>query len=250
MDLPLGSDELISAITAENPNTVVVIQSGTPVTMSRWIASTPALIQAWYGGNETGNAIADVLFGDVNPGAKLPLSFPIRNEDNPAFLNYRSERGRTIYGEDVYIGYRYYEKTKKEVNFPFGHGLSYTEFEMSGLQVSDKGDDEIVVEVDVTNKGKLEGAQVVQVYIRQNSPSIARPVKELKGFTKVVLKAGEKKKAEVKLSKKYAASFWDETREAWVMEKDRYEVLVGDSSANTPLKGEFTVEKTSWWNGL
>src|SRR3984885_8371647 len=128
MDLPLGSDELISAVTAANPNTVVVIQSGTPFTMSPWIASTPALIQAWYGGNERGNAIADVLFGYVNPGAKLPLSFPIRNEDNPASLEYRRQPGRGIYGEDGYVGYRFHQKTKKEVNFPFGHGLSYTEF--------------------------------------------------------------------------------------------------------------------------
>ena len=165
-------------------------------------------------------------------------------------MNYRSERGRTLYGEDIYVGYRYYEKTKKEeVCFPFGHGLSHTGFEMSSLQVTDKGDDESTVEVDVTNKGKVEGAQVVQVYVSQKSPSINRPVKELKGFAKIVLKTGEKRKVEVKMSKKYAASFWDETRDAWIMEKDRYEVLVGESSANTPLKGECVV-KTTWWNGL
>lgn len=250
MDLPAGTDALISAVTAANPKTVVVMQSGTPVTMAPWISKTPALLHAWYGGNETGNAIADVLFGDVNPSGKLPLSFPVRNEDNPAFLNYRSEKGRTVYGEDVYVGYRFYEKTKKDVSFPFGHGLSFTEFEMSSLHVTDKGDGDLVVEADVANKGKVEGAQVVQVYVSQMNPSIGRPVKELKGFTKVALNAGEKKKVEVKISKKYAASFWDEVRDAWVMEKDRYEVLVGDSSSNTPLKGEFTVDKTSWWNGL
>jgi beta-glucosidase len=250
MDLPAGTDALISAVTAANPNTVVVIQSGTPVTVAPWVASTPALMQAWYGGNETGNAVADVLFGDANPSGKLPLTFPVRNEDNPAFLNYRSERGRTVYGEDIYIGYRFYEKTKKEVSFPFGHGLSFTEFKMSGLQVTDKGGDEIIIELDVANKGKVEGSQVVQVYVSQKSPSVSRPVKELKGFAKVDLKVGQKKKAEVKMSKKYAASFWDEKRVAWIMEKDRYEVLVGDSSTNTPLKGEFIVQKTTWWNGL
>lgn len=248
MDLPPGTDELISAITAANPNTVVVIQSGTPVTMP-WLSSTSTLLQAWYGGNETGNAIADVLFGDVNPSAKLPLSFPIKNEDNPAFLNYRSERGRVVYGEDVYVGYRYYEKTKREVAFPFGHGLSYTEFAMSGLSVSDSGE-EVIVSVEVKNEGKVAGAQVVQVYVAQKNPSLMRPVKELKGFTKVSVEAGEKVKAEVKLSKKYAASFWDEDRDAWIMEKGTYEVLVGDSSANTPLKGIFEVESTQWWNGL
>jgi beta-glucosidase len=248
MHLPPHSDELISAVTAANPNSAVVIQSGTPVTMP-WLSSTPALLQAWYGGNEGGNAIADVIFGEINPSGKLPLSFPYRNEDNPAFLNYRSERGRTVYGEEIYIGYRFYEKTKKEVAFPFGHGLSYTQFEMKDLSIKHTGDD-MVVTVSVSNKGSVDGAQVVEVYVSQHSPSINRPIKELKGFTKVLLKAGETKMAEVRISKKYAASFWDEEKDMWIMEKDGYDVLVGDSSASTPLKGEFYVEKTNWWKGL
>jgi beta-glucosidase len=248
MHLPPHSDELISAVTAANHNTVVVIQSGTPVTMP-WLSSTSALLQAWYGGNEGGNAIADVIFGEVNPSGKLPLSFPYRNEDNPAFLNYRCERGRTVYGEDVYIGYRFYEKTKKDVAFPFGHGLSYTQFEMKDLSIKHTGDN-IVVTVSVSNKGSVDGGQVVQVYVSQHSPSINRPIKELKGFTKVLLKAGETKTAEVSVNKKYAASFWDEEKDMWIMEKDGYDVLVGDSSASTPLKGEFYVEKTKWWKGL
>jgi beta-glucosidase len=248
MHLPPHSDELILAVTTANPNTAVVIQSGTPVTMP-WLSSTPALVQAWYGGNEGGNAIADVIFGEVNPSGKLPLSFPHRNEDNPAFLNYRSERGRTVYGEDVYIGYRFYDKTNKDVAFPFGHGLSYTQFKMKDLSVEDTGND-IVVMVSISNKGSVDGAQVVQVYVSQQSPSINRPIKELKGFTKVLLKAGETKTAEVRVSKKYAASFWDEEKNMWIMEKDGYDVLVGDSSSSTPLKGEFHVEKTNWWKGL
>ena len=248
MDLPPGSDELIAAVTAANPNTAVVIQSGTPVTMP-WLSKTPALLQAWYGGNETGNAIADVLFGDVNPSGKAPLSFPVRNEDNPAYLNFRSERGRVLYGEDVYIGYRFYERTKLPVEIPFGHGLSYTKFSMKDLSVTD---DETTIKatVTVTNDGDYDGAQVVQVYVGQRKPSINRPVKELKGFTKVVLKKGESKQAEVSFSKKYGASFWDEHRDAWIMEKDVYDVLVGDSSADTPLKGDFEVKKTDWWTGL
>lgn len=248
MDLPPYSDELVKRVCEANSKTVVVIQSGTPVTMP-WVSQCNALLQAWYGGNETGNAIADVLFGDVNPGGKLPLSFPIRNEDNPAFLNYTSERGRTIYGEDIYIGYRFYEKTKKEVTFPFGHGLSYTTFAYKGLSVADMGED-IVVSLSVSNMGSVDGAAVVQVYVAQQNPSINRPPKELKGFTKVHLKAGKMQHANVTISKKYAASFWDEDRDAWIMEEDKYDVLVGDSSANTPLKGSFQVKKTSWWNGL
>ena len=248
MDLPPYSDELISRVCAANPKTVIIIQSGTPVTMP-WQTQCNALLQAWYGGNETGNAIADVLFGDVNPSGKLPLSFPLRNEDNPAFLNFTSERGRAIYGEDVYIGYRFYEKTKRAVAFPFGHGLCYTNFEFKGLSVADTGDN-ITVSLSVSNLGSVDGATVVQIYVSQQNPSINRPPKELKGFTKVHLRAGKMEHVNVSISKKYAASFWDEDRDAWIMEEDKYDVLVGDSSASTPLKGSFQVKKTSWWNGL
>ncbi|KAK5939464.1 beta-glucosidase [Knufia obscura] len=250
MHLPPGSDDLIKAITAANPNTAVVIQSGTPVTMP-WYHSTPSVLQAWYGGNETGNAIADVLFGDVNPSGKLPLSFPLRNEDNPAFLNYKSERNRALYGEDVYIGYRFYEKAKRDVLAPFGHGLSYTTFEMSDLKLNvDDTAGEMSVTVNVKNTGSHPGAEVIQVYVSQHTPSINRPPKELKGFTKVHLKKGESATATVKLSKKYATSFWDEGRDSWVSEKGKYTVLVGSSSADTPLSGEFEVGKTMWWRGL
>lgn len=249
MDLPTGSDELIQAVCSANPNTVVVVQSGTPVTMHKWVDNANALVQAWYGGNETGNAIADVVFGETNPSGKLPLSFPIRNEDNPAFLNFRAERGRALYGEDIYIGYRFYEKTKKEVGFAFGHGLSYTTFELSDLSVKD-GKDEIVVTAKVSNTGKVAGAEVVQVYIAQKAPSINRPPKELKGFAKVHLKAGEKEKVDIKISKKYATSFWDEREEKWVSEKDEYEVLVGNSSQRVERAGVVKVAETEFWLGL
>lgn len=249
MELPPGSDDLIKAVCAANSNTAVVVQSGTPVTMAPWLSGANAVLQAWYGGNETGNAIADVVFGKINPSGKLPLSFPIRNEDNPAFLNYRSERGRTIYGEDVYVGYRFYEKTKKDVAFAFGHGLSYTTFEISDLAVSDTND-EITVSAKVANTGSTDGAEVVQVYISQQSPSINRPPKELKSFEKVKLKAGEKKKVQLKISKKYATSFYDEERSSWIMEEDKYEVLVGNSSQKVKKAGEVQVSKTTWWTGL
>lgn len=248
MDLPPGSDDLIRAVLAANPNTAIVIQSGTPVSMP-WLKDAPALLQAFYGGNETGNAIADVVFGNTTPSGKLPLSFPVRNEDNPAFLNYKSERNRAIYGEDVYIGYRFYEKTKKEVAFPFGHGLSYTTFEINDLSVQDNESD-IVISATVTNTGKIDGAQVVQAYVSQRNPSLNRPQKELKGFAKVHVKSGASEKVKIVLSKKYAASFWDEARDGWVMEKDTYDVLLGDSSASTPLKAQFQVQNTSWWRGL
>ncbi|KAM0131608.1 hypothetical protein ACHAO1_007209 [Botrytis cinerea] len=247
--LPLHMNKLISTLTPLNPNTVVVIQSGTPVDLP-FLSTTPALLQAWYGGNETGNAIADVIFGKTNPSAKLPLSFPKRIEDNPAFLSFRSERGRVIYGEDIYMGYRWYDALNLPVLFPFGHGLSYTTFAISDLHI-EKSDKKIKISVKVKNTGEVSGAEVVQVYIQQQNPSIRRPNKELKGFEKVFLKAGEEKRVEVDIEVKYAAAFWDEVREAWVVEKDAYDVLVGNTSELAgELKATFEVERTEWWNGL
>ena len=252
MDLPGHMTSLITALTAANPNTVLVMQSGTPVTLSPFLSTTPALVHAWYGGNETGNAIASVLFGETNPSAKLPLSWPKRLEDNPSYLNFRSERGRTLYGEDVYVGYRWYETAKREVEFAFGHGLSYSKFSFGELKVEEANGD-VVVSLDVKNEGAVAGAEVVQVYVAQEKPSIKRPVKELKGFEKVFLEAGETKRVEVKVQLKYAASFWDEARSAWIVEKGKYNVFASDSSKLVEghyLEGAFEVAKTSWWNGI
>lgn len=248
MDLPPGSDRLVEAVIAANPRTVVVNQSGTPVTMP-WAGRCAAILQAWYGGNETGNGIADVLFGDTNPSGKLSLSFPLRNEDNPAFLNYVSDCDRVIYGEDIFMGYRFYEKTKKEVLFPFGHGLSYSSFRLDTMEVIDDGC-EIVVSAIVHNTGLADGAEVVQVYIESLRPTITRPVKELKGFAKVHVLTGEAVKAEVKISKRYATSFYHEMQGCWTSERGKYHVLVGSSSANAMLAGAVEVEKTTLWKGL
>lgn len=252
MDLPGHTGALITALSAANPNTAVVMQSGTPVDLSSFLPTVPALMHAWYGGNETGNAIASVVFGETNPSAKLPLSWPARLEDNPAYLSYRSERGRTLYSEDVYVGYRWYEATKRDVAFAFGHGLSYTTFKFGEIKVELAGE-EVVVSLDVTNAGEVPGAEVVQVYVSQDSPSIRRPVKELKGFEKVFLAAGETKRVEVKVQTKYATSFWDEARDAWISEKGAYKVFASDSSQLVEgrfLEGGFEVAKTSWWNGI
>jgi beta-glucosidase len=248
MDLPAYTNDLVSAVLLANPNSAVVIQSGTPVRMP-WADKATTILQAWYGGNETGNAIADVLFGAVNPSAKLPLSFPVRVEDNPAFLNYRSERGRVVYGEDVYVGYRFYEATKRDTLFPFGHGLSYTTFDLSKFSVS-YTTETLKVSVTIENTGAVDGAEVVQMYVAQQAPSIKRPPKELKGFTKEHVKAGESKTIEITAPAKYATSFWDEARNSWIEEADTYFVYVGTSSADTPLKGSFVVGETRWWNGI
>ncbi|KAL8357767.1 hypothetical protein RB598_002525 [Gaeumannomyces tritici] len=254
MDLPPPMDDLIAAVAAANPRTVVVMQSGTPVHMP-WVRDVAALVQAWYGGNETGNVIADVLFGDANPSGKLPLSFPVRCRDNPAFLNYRTEGARVLYGEDVYVGYRYYEFADRDVLFPFGHGLSYTTFALSGLKVrADEGGHRVDVEVNVANTGAVAGAQVVQVYVApKQAARVNRPLKELKGFAKARLAPGETRRVAVELDVRYAASYWDEDRGQWCAEKGEYEVIVSDSSAaeeGRTLRGSFKIPETFWWSGL
>lgn len=248
MDLPGNTDDLIFAVADANPNTVVVLQSGTPVSMP-WVDKVSGLVQAWYGGNETGDAIADVLYGDVNPSGKLPLSFPIHVEDNPTFLNYRSERGRVLYGEDIYIGYRFYEASKRATLFPFGHGLSYTTFKLSQLNISYDGK-MLNVALKVENSGDVDGSEVIQVYVKQQAPSIKRPLKELKAFTKVHLAAGKSTSVDIPIEGRYATSFWDEGRDMWITERDTYNVLVGNSSAHTPLTARFEIEDTVWWSGL
>jgi beta-glucosidase len=245
-------NQLISAVLGANPRTVVVMQSGTPVEMP-WLHSAPALVQAWYGGNEAGNAIADILFGDAVPSGKLPLSFPSKVQDNPAYLNYKSNRGRTLYGEDIFIGYRFYEASSRYVSFPFGHGLSYTSFSFQNLKVQ-QNDKELTASLDVTNTGAVSGSEVAQMYIAQQSPSVSRPTKELKGFTKVELQPGETKTITIVALTRYATSFWDEGRNMWISEKGKYMVIVSNSSAcdakQQVVQSEFEIEKTTGWKGL
>lgn len=190
------------------------------------------------------------LTANVIQSGKLPLSFPCRLEDNPAFLNYRSERGRALYGEDVYVGYRYYEKIKRAPLFPFGHGLSYTSFKLSpDLQVLTTKST-VTVKLQVFNVGQRAGAEVVQVYVSARTPSINRPPKELKGFEKVFLARHGSKEVKIEIDKKYATSFWDEGRDAWVVEKGTYDILVGTSSQGNFRTGSFDIGETWWWTGL
>ncbi|KAL4869506.1 hypothetical protein BDV12DRAFT_185192 [Aspergillus spectabilis] len=236
MDLPPGIDKMISRVLeVAADKTVIVNQSGTPVTMP-WVNQAKSIVHAWYGGNETGHGVVDVLFGDVNPSGKLSLSWPSDVKHNPAYLNYASVGGRVLYGEDVYVGYRFYEKTGREVLFPFGHGLSYTSFETS--PEASVSPDTFIPEsppaatVRVKNTGRVAGAQVLQLYVAAPNSPTPRPQKELQGFEKVFLQPGEEKVVNIKLDK-YATSFWDEIEEMWKSEAGVYEVLVGTSSDNS-----------------
>ncbi|HEX5690981.1 MAG TPA: glycoside hydrolase family 3 C-terminal domain-containing protein, partial [Roseiflexaceae bacterium] len=231
MDLVGQQDELIERVAAANPSTVVVLQTGGPVSMP-WIDKVAGVLQAWYPGQECGNAIADVLFGAVNPSGKLPQSFPVRLEDNPAFLNYPGENGVVTYGEGIFVGYRYYEKKKIAPLFPFGFGLSYTRFSYSNLRLSAAtiGPDEpLTVRVDVTNTGERAGQEIVQLYVADKEARLARPEKELKGFAKVALDPGQTATVEIALDRR-SLSYWDDARHDWVAEPGEFTVLVGGSS--------------------
>ncbi|KAH8432128.1 beta-glucosidase H [Aspergillus melleus] len=253
MDLPPGINKLISRVLDVAADcTVIVNQSGMPVTMP-WVNQAKGIVQAWYGGNETGHGIADVIFGRVNPCAKLPVSWPVDVKHNPAYLNYASVGGRVLYGEDVYVGYRFYEKTERDVLFSFGHGLSYTTFAVSPEATVQPDtfspDNPPTVTVQIQNTGAVAGAQVLQLYVAASESPTPRPVKELHGFEKVFLQPGEHKKVQIKVDP-YATSFWDEIEGMWESEAGTYEVLVGTSSEQILARGQFTVELTRYWTGL
>ncbi len=250
MDLPGGQAGLIKAVAAVNPRTVVVLNTGSAIHMP-WLDDVAAVVQSWYGGQELGNAVADVLFGDVNPCGKLPQTFPARLEDNPAFLNYPGENGRVLYGEGLFVGYRYYEKKKIAPLFPFGFGLSYTTFEIGNLRLSGvemAPDGALHVSVDVTNTGGRAGKEVVQLYLRDAESRLVRPGKELKGFAKVALAPGETKTVTLTVDRE-ALAYWDDARQSWVAEAGEFEALVGTSSQDIRARARFTLTATGYFGG-
>ncbi len=241
MDMPGAQDELIKAVAKANRNTIVVINSGTPVTMKRWINDAQSVVQAWYLGQETGNAIADVLFGDYNPSGKLPVTFPVNYEDYPGYPSYNRVQNKAVHEEGLFVGYRYYDSKNIRPLFPFGHGLSYTSFEYSDATITRNDDGTVDVSLQVKNSGKREGSEVVQLYIHDVKSSVARPFKELKGFSKVTLKPGEVKKVTMKLNKR-AFSFYDVSSKKWVAEPGEFDILIGSSSGDIKLKKRFELK--------
>ncbi len=245
LDMPACQNQLIEAVAEANPNTVVVLHNGAPVEMP-WIGRVKAVLEAYLGGQAVGEAAVRVLFGDVNPCGKLPETFPLKLEDNPSFLFYGGEGNRTEYREGVFVGYRYYDKKKMDVLFPFGFGLSYTTFEYSGLKLSAeriRDTETLTAKVTVKNTGNRAGKTVVQLYIGDAESTPLRPVRELKGFAKVALQPGESKEVSFALDKR-AFAYWNEQIHDWHVETGVFIVEVGDSSRNLPLKAEVTVEST------
>jgi beta-glucosidase len=243
MELPGRQAELVERVAAANPRTVVVVNAGAPVRMD-WIDRVPAALQLWYPGQECGNALADLLFGDVNPSGKLPQTFPKRLEDTPAYRYYPGANGKVVYGEGVFVGYRHYDARAIEPRFPFGHGLSYTLFEYADLRVSplETGPgDPIEVAVDVTNAGARAGQEIVQLYVRDVEASVPRPDRELRGFAKLELQPGERRTLRFGLEPR-ALSFYAPEREQWVAEPGEFEVLVGSSSRDIRARASFALK--------
>jgi len=248
MELPGKQHALVEQVAAANPRTIVVLNTGSPITMP-WLEKVAAVVQAWYPGQECGNAIADVLFGDVTPSGKLPQTFPVRLEDNPAYLNFPGENGKVYYGEGLFVGYRYYDKKHIAPLFPFGFGLSYTTFSYSSLRLSVEEinpDDTLQVSVDVTNTGLRAGKEVVQLYVRDKQARLQRPEKELKAFAKVHLEPGECKTVTLSIGRS-ALAYYDDLAHEWVAEAGEFEVLVGASSQDIRATATFVLKDSSSW---
>ena len=245
IELPGRQNELVAAVAAANPNTVVVLQTGGPVEMP-WLDAVAAVVEAWYPGQEAGNAIADVLLGKAEPGGRLPQSFPVRWSDNPAHSQdkevYPGLNGKVRYEEGVFIGYRHYEKTGIAPLFPFGFGLSYTTFALSDLELDDSGfesDGRVKVSVTMANTGGRAGSEVVQVYVGDDQASVERPGKELKAFAKVSLAAGESRRITLDLDAR-AFAFYGVKSRHWMVEAGGFSILVGTSSADIRLTGSIS----------
>ena len=241
--LPPGQDELIRAMAAANKRTIVVMTSGGAVDMTGWLERVPALLQAWFPGQEGGMAVAEILLGKVNPSGRLPATFERRWEDNPVYPHYYPEPGtrRILYEEGVFVGYRGFERNGIAPLFPFGHGLSYTTFEYSDLEITPgtTRDGNVQVSFDVTNSGDRAGAEVVQVYIADTHSAVPRPPKELKGFAKVGLDPGESRRVTIALDRRSFA-YYDTADGGWAVAPGVFAVLVGRSSAAIELRGELT----------
>ena len=246
LNLPYGQDELIGELARVNRNLVAVIICGNAVAMP-WVNEVPAIVEAWYGGTEAGNAIASVLAGEVNPSGKLPFTFPVRLEDNPAIAldAYPGDGKQVEYKEGIFVGYRWNDLERIKPLFCFGHGLSYTTFEYGkvtaeGRQIGPDGT--ITVSVPVKNTGSRAGAEIVQLYVSDLKSSLPRPVKELKGFRKITLQPGQEQTVSFTIDRK-ALSFYDDTKQDWVAEPGTFEALVGASACD--IRGKAAFELTA-----
>jgi beta-glucosidase len=237
IDMPAGHNALIEAVSAVQPNTVVVLMNGSTVAMP-WAPKVKAILEAWLGGQAGGGAIADALTGRVNPSGKLSETFPLRLENTPPYPDFPGRNKEADYREGLFIGYRYYDIRQVATLFPFGFGLSYTTFAYSDLRVSApviNDTDGLTVEVNVRNTGSVAGKEVVQLYVHERSPKVLRPEKELKAFAKVALQPGEGQTVRFNLDRR-AFAYYDVSTHGWVVNPGEFDLLVGSSSQDLPLK--------------
>lgn len=245
MRMPDCQNELIARVAAAQPNTVVVLHNGSPVEMP-WADQVKGILEAYLGGQAVGAAVVDILFGKVNPSGKLPETIPYQLEDNPSYLYYSGEGDRVEYREGVFVGYRYYDKKKMAVRFPFGYGLSYTTFAYSEPKISAQriqDTDTVTIRVDVTNTGSRAGKEVVQLYVSAPDSRVIRPVRELRGFDKIELAPGETKMVSFTLDKR-AFAYWNTDIHDWYVESGKYLLQIGGSSRDIAIEQEVYVEST------
>lgn len=245
MGIPQNHVDLVNAIAANNKNTVVVLSGGAPVEMA-WEPKVKAILNAYLGGESAGSAVANILLGKVNPSGKLAETYPVKFSDNPSYYGFPGSRKSVEYRESIYVGYRYYDKAKKDVRFPFGFGLSYTSFEYSELKLSKKkikDTDTLTVSFKVKNTGDVAGAEIAQVYVSDKESTIFRPEKELKGYQKVFLAPGEEKEVCVVLDKRSFA-YYNVNIHDWHVESGKFTVSVGASSRDMKLSADVDVTST------
>ncbi|MCM1308742.1 MAG: glycoside hydrolase family 3 C-terminal domain-containing protein [Butyrivibrio sp.] len=242
MRMPDCQNHLISEIIKRQPNVVVVLHNGAPIELP-WADGAKGILEAYLGGEAIGKAVCRILFGEVNPSAKLAETFPYKLEDNPSYLTGFGSGDKVRFSEGIFVGYRYYDKKKTEVRFPFGYGLSYTDFEYSNLRLSAKELDEseaLTVRVDVTNTGSVFGREIVQLYVSDTESTEIRPIKELKGFEKLSLEPGETKTAEFVLDRR-AFAYYEPRIKDWHVESGSFDIMIGKSSRDIVLCETVTV---------
>lgn len=242
-EIPSNQNDLIKKVAAVNPNALVIVNAGGNVDMNSWIDNVKGLLYAWYPGQEGGTATSDIIFGKINPSGKLPVSFEYKPEDNPTFKSYWDEDKdlNVTFTEGIFLGYRYYDKSKVKPRFPFGYGLSYTTFGYGNVKIPEKtikAGDKLKFSIDITNTGNIAGAEAVQVYVSDLKSSLPRPIKELKAFDKVFLNKGETRTLQFELDKD-AFSFYTPEKHGWVIEPGEFKILIGSSSVD--IRNEFNI---------
>ena len=249
IDLPPSHNKLISAVAKVQPNTAIILTNGSAIAMP-WVNEVSAILETWLGGQAGAGAIADAVFGKVNPSGKLAETFPVRLEDSPAYLNFPGEDGQVIYGERMFVGYRYYDKRNIEPLFPFGHGLSYTDFAYSNLKLSSTDiteNDQLQVTLTVTNTGKVKGKEVIQLYVGDKESTVQRPVQELKAFDKIELEPGESKEVSLTLNNR-DFSYYSKVYDRWLAESGEFDILIGSSSRDIRLKESLNLSNSEKLN--